>query len=174
MYEIDEKDRVRELTDLPRPDVGAPLPAVFASEDALHLVYLVADAVPNWGDTPARVLSQISSHPNVAIIRFDACTHMFGPPNDEAFQGHPLAARGLRPYAVWEVENSSWIRKLERINSVHPSHSPEHFDDFRHFIFAFHDSTFECVATGFDWRVEFGSVKSALQACVSDWRTDGP
>ena len=55
---------------------------------------------------------------------------MFGPPNDEAFDGHPLARRGLRPYGAFEVTHSSWIRQLEQMNSVHPHHSPPLFEGF--------------------------------------------
>jgi len=88
---------------------------------------------------------------------------MFGPPNDEAFGGHPLAHRGLGPYAVFEVRQSSWIRQLERMNSVHRQHEREWFlSNKKHFIFAFHDSTFECIAESFDVQVRQGSLLSAL------------
>jgi hypothetical protein len=51
----------------------------------------------------------------VAVVRFDRpYAHMFGPPNDEAFHGHPLANRGLCPYAVFEVRDSSWLRRLRQ------------------------------------------------------------
>ncbi len=43
MYQIDDKDRVRKLSGVPRPDVGAPLPVVLASEGNLDLVYRVDD-----------------------------------------------------------------------------------------------------------------------------------
>jgi hypothetical protein len=45
-----------------------------------------------------------------AIVTFDSYAHMFGPPNDEAFPGHPLAERGLTPYAFFVIQNSSWLR----------------------------------------------------------------
>jgi hypothetical protein len=73
---------------------------------------------------------------------------MFGSPNDEAFHGHPLAERGLGPYGAYRVEDSSWIRRLERMNSVHPRHDPERFRALTHCVLSFHDSTFECVAEG--------------------------
>jgi hypothetical protein len=92
---------------------------------------------------------------------------MFGPPNDEAFGGHPLASRGLSPYAVFEVQQSSWIRKHERMNSVHPSHNRERFlAGIKHFIFAFHDSTFECIAEGFEICIVRGSMRSAATRMV--------
>ena len=37
-------------------------------------------------------------------------------------------------------------RQLERMNSVHALHNPERFSRLVHFVFSFHDSTFECVA----------------------------
>jgi hypothetical protein len=99
----------------------------------------------------------------VAMVEFDGYSaFMFGPPNDEAFDGHPLAERGLRPYAVFEVVHSSWIRRLERMNSVHPCHRPEAFADLKHYVFAFHDSTFECVARSFSVRTMRGSMDEAL------------
>lgn len=83
-------------------------------------------------------------------------------PNDEAFEGHPLASRGLKPYSVFEVKNSSWIRRLERMNSVHRCHRPEGYKMLRHFVFAFHDTTFECVAQGFEWTVHEGIATEIL------------
>ncbi len=169
MYEIDDRDRVRRLPDVLRPDVGAPLPVVLATEGDLHLVYRVNDPDPNWSGTTVREVSPTSFGERLAVIRFPGATTYFGPPNDEAFQGHPLYARGLRPYGAWEVENSSWIRLLERMNSVHPSHRPEHYEAHRHFIFSFHDTTFECVAFSFDWQIENGSVKSILESLIAAW-----
>jgi hypothetical protein len=97
---------------------------------------------------------------------------MFGPPNDEAFTGHPLASRGLEPYAVFEVEQSSWIRQLERMNAVHPNHKPELFASYRHFVFAFHDSTFEAVADGFEVQLMSGSMRSAVSKMVEMFSQD--
>lgn len=74
--------------------------------------------------------------------------HFSGPPNDEALAGHPLAARGLAPGTPARVGGSSWVRSLERMNRVHPRHRPEAFARLEHFIFPFHDSTFECVTEG--------------------------
>jgi hypothetical protein len=37
-------------------------------------------------------------------------------PNDESLHGHPLFERGLNFYGAFQVESSSWIRALERIN----------------------------------------------------------
>jgi hypothetical protein len=110
----------------------------------------------------------------IAIVCFHGCrAHIFGPPNDEAFYGHPLASRGLRPYSVYRVEHSSWIRKLERMNSVHPNHRPEVFWNCQHLIFAFHDSTFECVCDRFDVSHTRRSMQDAIPQTVKllEWDT---
>lgn len=99
----------------------------------------------------------------MALIHFPGYeAYLFGPPNDEAFQGHPLASRGLHPYGAFRIDRSSWIRRLERMNAVHPYHNPERYGELKHFIFAFHDSTFECVARGFSTWVGVGSIRSLL------------
>ncbi len=40
------------------------------------------------------------------------------------------------------------------MNSVHRSHDSRVFEAFTHYIFTFHDSTFECVAASIDATVE--------------------
>ena len=87
---------------------------------------------------------------------------MFGMPNEEAFHGYPLERRGLHPYGVFEIENSSCLRKLGRMNSGHKYHKLEKFGKCKHFDLAFHDSIFECVAESFDISIHEGSLESAL------------
>jgi hypothetical protein len=98
---------------------------------------------------------------------------MFGPPNDEAFHGHPLSKRGLHPYGAFRIEESSWIRNLERRNSVHRFHRPERYWKLQHLVFAFHDSTFECVCDGFDVRTTRGSIVGAIPEMLRLLRRDG-
>jgi hypothetical protein len=103
----------------------------------------------------------------VVLLEFSACyAHLFGPPNDEAFSGHPLASRGLEPYCFAEVRHSSWIASLEQMNSVHPYHRAEQFRDYRHFVLPFHDSTFECIAESVEVHLHRGSVLSAISAAA--------
>jgi hypothetical protein len=101
-----------------------------------------------------------------AIVRFSAIAHMFGMPNDEALEGHPLYKRGLGPYDAFRVENSSWIRKLERMNSVHRRHRPEAYSRYQHLIFTFHDSMFECVCVDFDVKIANGPVGETLAEMI--------
>lgn len=168
MYEVDDLDRVIELSNVPQSDVGAPLPLVVSDERHLLLAYLVSESDPAWDGSYVTMVSPESDGLPIVIVQFRwPSAHMFGPPNDEAFGGHPLASRGLSPYAVFEVGKSSWIRKHERMNSVHPSHNRERFLGRRkHFIFAFHDSTFECIAESFETSVIRGSMRSAAVRMV--------
>jgi hypothetical protein len=126
MYNVDHSDRVKELVGVPQSSIGAPLPLVIAGEHTVLLVYYLDGVEANWNGETVRVLRPIDEGELLAIVSFRTCyAHMFGPPNDEAFEGHPLASRGLRPYGAYEVEDSSWIRRLERMNSTHRNHDPE-------------------------------------------------
>jgi hypothetical protein len=119
-----------------------------------------------------KVLSEDPGGEPVALVSFThPYAHMFGPPNDEAFEAHPLASHGLRPYAVFEVRDSSWIRNLDHMNSVHEYHRPESFAKYHHFVFAFHDTTFECVAETFSLSVHTGSVAQVLQLAFRENNT---
>jgi hypothetical protein len=48
-------------------------------------------------------------------------------------------------YGIYEVKDSTWIKEVVRLNRYR---FPETSDDYvrRHFLFAFHDDTFECLA----------------------------
>jgi hypothetical protein len=114
-----------------------------------------------------RVVDPIGSNEPTAIVRFQHCiVHIFGPPNDEAFAGHPLASRGLQPYGAFRVKNSSWIRQLERMNSVHVHHNPASFWELQHLVFTFHDSVFECVCHTFDATETRGSIHAIIPEMV--------
>jgi hypothetical protein len=131
MYAVDGADEVLKFDGVPCFSAGAPMPQVLANDCHLVLAYEIAPAGKEY-----------------AVVKFvRPYAHYFGLPNDETVHGHPLAKRGLGPYGVFEIRNSSWIRALERINSVHPNHDPRRFEALRHFVFTFHDNTFECVAS---------------------------
>ena len=164
MYEVDDKDEVIELNTAPQSSVGAPNPIVLAGEHGVFLAYYTQDNCVGWDGTSVRIVGVDTEGEPVAVVRFRHCSaHMFGPPNDEAFGGHPLADRGLRPYGVFEIKNSSWVRKLEKVNAVHPRHDKHRFmRDKTHFVFSFHDTTFECVAKSFTVEMSTGSVKRVI------------
>jgi hypothetical protein len=89
---------------------------LLADEGTLRICYYVEE------DRLSEAWLQLKVHPAApddsndlcAVVTFAlASAHMFGPLNDEAFSGHPLASRGLQPYRAFEVEHSSWLRTLE-------------------------------------------------------------
>jgi hypothetical protein len=145
VYTVDALDTVIALEDLPRSDVGAPSPVVLADEFSTVVAYCVLDGEQSAVETLTDGVPE-DGEPMVVVQFAGRRAHMFGPPNDEAFAGHPLAARGLHPYGAFRIERSSWIRGLERMNSVHRHHRPEAYAQLSHFVLSFHDSTFECVA----------------------------
>jgi hypothetical protein len=162
MYQPNE-DRLIPLADVPRSSVGAPSPVVLASEQGLFLLYL--RDWPTVGGSGVPDLDAAFSP--CAVIRFERPRARYlGPPNDEACAGHPLHARGLRPYGAYEVVSSSWIAELSRRNAVHTRHDPARYAADRHFIFTFHDSTFECIARGFTVSLQEGPLRESLRALI--------
>src|SRR2546423_7761462 len=100
MYQVDERDRVVELDDVPQSSVGAPMPLLLADEGRAVLAYLIEERLPIWKKSKAQ-MERSSSEEKIAVVSFDGLAHIFGPPNDEAFTGHPLASRGFSAYAVF-------------------------------------------------------------------------
>jgi len=172
MYEVDDKDKVVELKDLPQSSIGAPIPIVLAGEHDILLTYYLENRAEDWDGTSVRIISPDSDDEPVAIVKFKGCyAHMFGPPNDEAFSGHPLNSRGLQPYGNFKIENSSWIRNLEKMNSVHSNHDKEMFlSELNHFVFSFHDTTFECIAKSFEIQINKGSVIDMIPKMLLELR----
>jgi hypothetical protein len=141
MYEVDALDRVQPLVEIPHCDAGAPEPVVVADERSVVVAYY-APTTLDWNTAMPEDLDE----EEIIVLRFKSVRSMvFGSPNDEALHGHPLAGRGLQAYAAHRVENSSWVRRLERMNRVHDRHNPDAYSQLNHVILTFHDSTFECV-----------------------------
>jgi hypothetical protein len=123
-------ETVIEIDDVPRGDTGAPMPIVLSDGHHTWVSYYI----PGGGDARA-------------ILRFDLVDSvLFGGPNDEALQGHRLHGRGLSAYTFHEVIKSDWVTARERENSVHSAHRSGWHALLRHFVFTFHDETFECLA----------------------------
>jgi hypothetical protein len=163
MYSVDGKDRVVPLKDIPQSSIGAPIPVVLSDESVTVVAFYLEDISDDWDGTSVRIVGKETEGEPLALVRFSICyASMFGPPNDEAFDGHPLASRGLEPYGAFVVEDSSWIRGLEQMNSVHSCHRPERFRALKHYVLSFHDSTFECVADGYTVELHESSLKKIL------------
>ena len=138
------------------------------------LAYYIEDVDPGWDGSSVRVVGPTEAGEPIALVRFEPCyAQMFGPPNDEAFSGHPLASRGLRPYGAYEVTQSSWIRRHEKIELRSPPAPARHVPQAENLsIFTFHDSTFECVCDRFDVTLARGSIESVVPEMVKRlaWR----
>lgn len=145
--------------------MGAPLPTLLADDYRTLLLFVIADDPdPDWDGRSVRPVGP-ETEGRIASVEFvDCASAKLGMPNDEAFHGHPLYGSGLRGYGAYRVVNSPWIREMAAINSVHHSDSPASWTELSHFIFGFHDSTFECVARDFSVATFQGSIASVLAA----------
>ena len=100
-------DTVVRLRSVPRPSAGAPHPVIVADEGQLFLAYIVDTFDEDWDGRSPRIVSKDSTDELVTLAVFQRpYAHLFGHPNDEAFRGHPLASRGLRPYSASEINDS--------------------------------------------------------------------
>ena len=161
MYNIGilSKDSVHELKDIPQSSVGAPCPMVLADEHHLYVFYYLQNTPEDWDGSTVRVVGPETRGEPVAIITFSGfIAYYHGCPNDETFSGHPLYKKGLGPYGAYEIKKSSWIRRLMEMNRVHPCHKDSNFEDYRHFILSFHDTTFECIAENYLLEITSGSI----------------
>jgi hypothetical protein len=156
MAEKLDKQQAFVRTEWPQPAAGAPEPRVLADESSFSLLFR----------------SQDDSY---VVFRFPLCTYLvFGAPNDEAFEGHPLSRFGLRYYSVHEVIGSELIKELERRNSVHPRHDRELYLKRRHFVFTFQDSMLECVVPADERWSPTVSVFGQLDEAEKAWRATTP
>ena len=147
-------------------DVGAPLPHLLRSEHRTFLIFVVLQPDPAWDGTYVTVRDPASGTEELlAVVEFTCSSVRMGVPNDEVHEGHPLYGRGLCGYTAQKVENSRWLAEAERINSVHRCYNPASWRELSHYVFWFHDSTFECLARGYTvelHRDTFSSVVSLV------------
>lgn len=101
---------------------------------------------------------------DTAVVELKGCwLTKFGYPNDEALPGHPLYAKGLHAYGIFEVLGSSWISSVHAQNLVpFPKPNPRSSTSSRHFIFTFHDSTLECLADDISLKIWEGPYSRIL------------
>ena len=160
MYKVNGNDKVIPLTDIPQSSIGAPIPVIVSGEHDLLIAFYLQDTSDDWTGETVKVMGKDSANEPVCIVHFQNCyAHIFGPPNDEAFSGHPLSDKGLEPFGSYEVKNSSWLQDLEVMNSVHPYHDKTRFlERKRHIVLTFHDTTFECIAESYKYNIATGSV----------------
>jgi CubicO group peptidase (beta-lactamase class C family) len=131
---------------------GAPMPTVLADEQATYLVFYLSDTDPG----PERS----------AVITWRDCLAVTsGFPGDETQRGHRLwRGREQHPpyYGAVEVAESAWIADLAAAERTHPLARQAPFAQHRHFVLLFHDSTFECIATGYTVERRRGSAEEVV------------
>ena len=140
--------RIEEIKEKFDIDVGAPMPTILSNEHNLYLTFYISNVSPDWHGQNVHV--RTDNDDGIVTVKFERFLQFkFGYPNDEAIDGHSLCKLGLEPYTIQKVIDSEWIKKLSKMNSVHPAHRDEHFSKYEHFIFFFHDTCFEIVAEGY-------------------------
>lgn len=157
--------------DWPAPwSTGAPLPFVIASSSRAFLVYHQHERGRSFDGSSVEVVDPRGPKARpIAVAEFQGCLiHKFGAPNDETIEGHRLSGRGLVAYAAHIVERSRWLAECIEINRVHPQHRAEAFASYKHYVLAFHDDTFECLAEGFRVREHAATFSEALQRCAAE------
>ncbi len=145
-------------------DMGAPLPFLLCNDYRTFLTFYISDPDPNWDGTDVNVIHPASEEKaSLCLVTFKNCASAkLGHPNDEVQGGHPLSGRGLDGYTAQSVINSPWIKEVAKTNSVHSYDNPERWSLLNHFIFWFHDSTFECLAESYEIEVTSESMCELL------------
>jgi hypothetical protein len=147
-------------------DTGAPLPQVLVNDHRAILIFRVHVVDPKWDGSYTTMKSPASDQAELlGLVEFKRCrSTRLGSPNDEVLDGHPLAGKGLDGYSAQLVHNSRWIAEIQKINSVHRCYRPEEWQKVNHYIFWFHDSTFECIADSFRLELRVCSIPNLLAA----------
>lgn len=132
-------------------DAGCPLPHLLCNDYKALLSFVVRQAKPGADGSTFEVVSPADEKTrHLALVEFTPCiTAKLGSPNDEVFDGHPLNGRGLEGYTAQKVVNSRWLSEIEAINKVHHCYNPKFWLERSHYVFWFHDTTFECIAKSF-------------------------
>jgi hypothetical protein len=151
-----------------RWDTGAPLPQLLVNDYRAFLIFLVETVDPSWDGTYATIKHPGSEQrESLALVELKRClSAKLGSPNDEVFHGHPLAGKGLEGYTAQLVRNSRWLAEIQKINSVHAGYRPGGWQKYHHYVFWFHDTTFECIAESFSVELHDCSMPELLaEAC---------
>jgi hypothetical protein len=132
-------------------DAGSTLPHLLCNDYKALLTFILREAEPGADASSVERVGPAEEQVRpLALVEFMPCiVAKLGSPNDEVFDGHPLQGRGLEAYTAQRVVNSRWLAEIEAINKVHRCYDPAAWREMNHFIFWFHDTTFECIAESF-------------------------
>lgn len=124
----------------------APQPMILCGQHHLHLAYLT-DLPPPEGPGPTGRISEDTPGAVCCVLHFhDVEEHRFsnGGGNDGDYTARRL--RGLQPYALHMVQDSRWRAPWKL-----------------HFLFVFHDTSFECLAGSYSFETSVSSVSDAVR-----------
>ena len=127
-------------------DVGAPCPLLITDEHSLRLIFYS-------NDENQIELRQRDNIYDQGIIELKFIRHnffSFGPPNDEALNGHPYYELGLGYYSFYELLDSDLIAKISTYGRHHHFYNPNAYEKSHHYIITFKEQLFECVAHSFE------------------------
>jgi hypothetical protein len=146
-------------------DAGCPLPHLLCNDYKALLAFILREPKPGSDGSSVEMVSPADEKARpLALVEFNPCVAAkLGSPNDEVFDGHPLQGRGLDGYTAQKVVNSRWLAEIEAINKVHHCYNPASWRERNHYIFWFHDTTFECIAKSFTLEV-YRESRSAMLA----------
>jgi hypothetical protein len=140
-----------------RWDAGAPLPFLVSGYMSTFVAFYLPSDFEFDGTNPRSRSADDVDH--IGVVQFEGVVAAkIGSPNDEVLRGHPLWGHGLELYEAHLVENSAWLQEIIAINRVHARFTESAWRDDRHYLFAFHDETFECIASEHHVTVERGPM----------------
>jgi hypothetical protein len=155
--------KVKEIETLLFIETGAPVPVILSNEYKFYLFYYYQRTIGSSGNTDLPRQRDSNADRGVAVVTFPGfLIYKFGYPNVEALQGHPYYSLGFRSYSLFEVIDSDWVQDIEQRNRIHPRHNRERYKAYRHFLIAFEDSTFECIAKSME--IEFKPNMTMMEA----------
>jgi len=116
------------------PEAAVSEPVFFETERASLLSFSAVREAP----------ASLRGDAGYGLVEIVGCVATSFSSWDEEWQRDPLHSKGLSGYGAFEIVNSGWIRALrEHGISGSLGAGPMH----RHFLFRFHDSTFQCIAS---------------------------
>jgi hypothetical protein len=129
------------------------------------LTFFIGDRDSGWDGTRVKVVNPASIEVvSLCLVSFKGCASAkLGHPNDEVQSGHPLSGRGLKGYTAQIVKNSPWLKEVAKTNSIHRCDNPESWNLLNHYVFWFHDSTFECLAKSYEVEVSSEAMPELLK-----------
>jgi len=141
------------------------MPHVISNGVQTYLVFLVQGSPIDWDACGQEMLSDPDfklDPEQYCIVTVRGHNFRFGSPNDEVWHGHYLHDRGMEGYTAQVVVNSPWLAEVRAINSVHSRYDPASWEAMKHFIFWFHDDTFECLAESLQFEVSTEELRDVI------------